>query len=197
MKHFHPGVRDDYCIVSSGQFIYFIGGAQFVTLGVENKLVYLRDVDRYDFSKGQWDKVADIQIARRGASGAAANGKVFIAGGRGEDSEWLYRHSCEMYDKTTNEWQFIASISKPKALDTILAADGKLYAVSRSMWRHLGTGQRKDFFQKLSVECYNPEKNEWKMQSKITHCLLDILEISAPMRVFKGLTNFRPLETSR
>ena len=94
--------RQDFCIVASEHFIYFIGGLHVT----EWRGLTLSDVDRYDFIKGQWYKVADIQVARSGAHGAAASGKVFIAGGF-QKGERL--NECEMYDEATNEWQFIAS----------------------------------------------------------------------------------------
>ena len=43
--------------------------------------VYLTRVDRYDLRNGQWDKVADVQVARCFAFGAVVNGKIFIVGG--------------------------------------------------------------------------------------------------------------------
>ena len=61
-------------------FVYFIGGTES-EWGHERRL--LRDVDRYDHHRNHWDKLADIQVARMGCGwGAAADGKIFIAGGR-------------------------------------------------------------------------------------------------------------------
>ena len=60
---FYHFVRRDFCIVASEHSIYFIGG--LVCLNMRKK--YLSDVDRYDLSKHQWKKVADIRFARRRA----------------------------------------------------------------------------------------------------------------------------------
>ena len=60
---FYHFVRRDFCIVASEHFIYFIGG--LVCVNMLKK--YLSDVDRYDLSKHQWKKVADIRIAKRRA----------------------------------------------------------------------------------------------------------------------------------
>ncbi|KAL9951200.1 hypothetical protein ACROYT_G043822, partial [Oculina patagonica] len=205
LDHFHPNnERESYCVVANDHFIYFIGGVRFVERqGVENKYAYLSDVDRYDLSQNQWDKVADIQLARSQACGAAANERVFIAGGRfQQDWDWLYR-SCEMYNETTNEWQFIASIKKPEAFDTLLTADGKLYAVSCDIQSLTECERECELQQLVSVECYEPEKNQWRVKSEISLPVRDALDEMFPchpscsMRIFfKGLSNILPLETS-
>ena len=169
--HFHPIPNaPGSCIVASDHFLYFIGGLQVVDRrGSGTELVCMSDVYRYDFSKGQWDKVANIHKARSEACGAAANGRIFIAGGRCEDLEWLY-HSCEMYDETTNEWQFIASIKKPEAFNTLLAADGKLYAVSCEIQSLTSSTRGSGYLKQIrhiSVERYNPKKNKWKVKSEV------------------------------
>ena len=166
-------MRDEFCIVASENFIYFIGGLTHVkeTNSDVFRKKYLTDVDRYDFCKHQWEKVADIQMARRRAQGAAVNGKVIVTGGD-HRAQWSY-DSCEIYNESTNQWQFIAGLKRPKALETLLAADGKLYAVTcrtyfRYRTRRTSPGrawwQRKE----ISLECYNFDKNEWELKTEIT-----------------------------
>ncbi|XP_078350127.1 kelch-like protein 40 [Oculina patagonica] len=199
----YPFVREKFCIVASENFIYFIGGLVKETNSDVFREKYLSDVDRYDLSKHQWEKVADIQIARRQALGAAVNGKVFIAGGD-HQGQRLY-DSCEMYNESTNQWQFIAGLKKPEALDALLAADGKVYAVSCQTYgdgrtQH-GRGHMftppKFIFKKISVECYNVDKNEWEMKTETT--VKDSWWGSpsagaCSVRLFKGITNIRGLE---
>ncbi|KAL9972458.1 hypothetical protein ACROYT_G018764 [Oculina patagonica] len=197
---FHPDRRRFYCIVAHDHFIYFIGGEQCVKtqgFGGSYNFREVSDVDRYDLSKNQWDKVADIQEARSDAFGASANGKIFIAGGyvRSQDHKRL-DHSYEMYDETTNEWQFIATTMKPEALNTLLAAGGKLYAVGR-VNNQYWAGRDLHREMSLSVECYDPEKNEWEMKSETTFCVMtEHIRLSCTLRIFKGLSNIRPLENS-
>ena len=69
--------REDFCIVTYDNFVYFIGGIEWP--GDECR--FLSDVDRYDLRKNQWDKVANIQRARKWPHAAAANSKIYIAGG--------------------------------------------------------------------------------------------------------------------
>lgn len=88
-----------------------------------------------------------------------------------------------MYDETTNEWQFIASIKNPKAFDALsISDDGKLYAVSCDVQRLAGCTKRCDLKQSrhISVECYDPGENEWKVQSEITFSVRGELDEEIP-----------------
>ncbi|XP_078374056.1 kelch-like protein 40 [Oculina patagonica] len=179
--------RQNFCIVTSTRFIYFIGGISWY------RREYLSDVDRYDLSTNQWDEVADIQVARGWAYGAAMNEKVFVVGGDHQGG-WLPPacYQCEVYDERTNEWQFIASLKKPNGLNKLLVSDGRLYAVSCEI-RSLAECD----LQEISVECYNSERNEWEIKTK-TPAFPVKRYFSTPtnactMRIFKGLSNIRPL----
>ncbi|XP_078347118.1 kelch-like protein 28 [Oculina patagonica] len=186
LDHFNSKRRQLFCIVFSDHFIYFISG--------EDVRGDLSDVDRYDLSKGQWDKVTDIQVARKMAHGAAVKGKIFIAGGyMGSLPPDLctWTHDCEMYNEETNEWQFIASLKKPSALVNLVETDGKMYAVSSPQ---IGLD-----LQQFSIECYNPEENKWEMKSEpvfpgISFCMTALNACS--MRIFKGVSHIRPLKSS-
>ena len=150
--------REHYCIVTHDNFIYFIGGTEWSrnTPGGER---LLREVDRFDLRRNQWDKLADIQVAREGRGhGAAANGKIFIAG------KVRYRmepddHLCEMYNETTNEWQFIKSFNiEPEKFGGLFVVDEILYALGEiRSWYDDRRGERSG---RLKVECYNAESDE-------------------------------------
>ncbi|KAL9955656.1 hypothetical protein ACROYT_G037009 [Oculina patagonica] len=184
LDHFNSNRGHVFCIVPSDHFIYFISG--------EDVREDLSDVVRYDLSNGQWDKVADIQVGRKSAHGAAVNGKIFIACGYPERlSPRKWTHDCEMYDETTNEWQFIASLKKSKALVNLVANDGKIYAVSS---QNIGMN-----LQQFSIECYSPENNQWEMKSGAVLPGISCFKISlnaCSMRIFKGLPHIRPLENN-
>ena len=79
----HLSFRDGICIVAKDNFVYFIGGAEWLAGARHNfaNYTYLTDVNRYDLSQNQWDKAADIQKARRFATGAVVSGKIFVADG--------------------------------------------------------------------------------------------------------------------
>ena len=179
----HFDQREEFCIVANDNFIYFIGGIEWPG----NECRFLSDVDRYDMSKNQWEKVADIQMARKWAHGAAVNEKIYIAGGVFQGS-WLPEScQCEVYDETTNEWQFIRTfLIKGRRIETLLTVDGELYGLS-------GTGDFED--NSVSIDYYNPKKNKWTCKTR-----LDILRkgvsattIMCSMGIFKGLFNIRPM----
>ena len=177
--------REHYCIVTHDNFIYFIGGTEWSrnTPGGER---LLRDVDRYDLRRNQWDKLAGIQVAREGSGhGAAANGKIFIAGKvhhRMEPDDRL----CEMYNETTNEWQFIKSFNiEPEKFGGLVVVDEKLYALGeiRSWYRDL-RGERSG---RLKVECYNAESDEWKLKTEVAVGLHRFQSASyGTMKLFPG-----------
>ena len=184
-------LRRDVCIVANDNFIYFIGG----TNETDRRGIPLNDVDRYDLSKNQWDKVADIQVARKNAHGASANGKIFVAGGRGCYGQRPPRCAqCEMYDETSDSWQLIKRFNmRREAFENLLAIEGKLYAVGRFVcvaWMNRNSCER----QHIRVECYNFEEDEWETKSEIAFDDGHLPQAQpCSLRLFKRFLNFRPL----
>ena len=171
ISSFDVGSREGICIVAKDSFIYFVGGRQ--------SNMQLKDADRYDLGRNKWDKIPDMQRARQWAYGAVAYERLFITdNGRSHQEE----RTCEVYLETTNEWQFIASLRIPRTRQgCMMCVDGKLYVLSDSVWSVSGTRGK--------IECYDPEKDEWREQTEIpikrvmyAWYLLN----SCSMRVFKG-----------
>lgn len=178
----HLDLREDFCIVTNDHFIYFIGGIEWPS----DECTFLSDVDRYDMSKHRWDKVADIQMARKWAHGAGVNEKIYIAGGVFQGSLLPESCQCEVYDESTNEWQFIRSfVIGNRRIETLLAVDGELYGLSS-----IGSFSDKN----VRIDYYNPKENQWTRKTR-----LEILNNSVPatimcsMKIFKGLFNIRPM----
>ena len=122
--------------------------------------------------------MADIQAARKWARGAAVNGKVFIADGVYE-GQWLPKqHQCEVYNETTNEWHFIRCYRE--SLRYLLAVDNKLYAVEKGYT---------DSTTAIIIECYNPDKDEWKLKTKKPDLAIDA---TCSVKFFKGLAESLP-----
>ena len=196
--------RRDVCIVPKDNGIYFIGGAELVTCSqllrhgeaTKDNLIqliggarkqrgiycnYLTDVDRYDLSKNQWDKVAKIQMARRSASGAVANGKLFVAGGLAKPL-LPGAVQCEVFSETTNEWQFI-KINMPVTDEfkfKLLSIDDKVYLLSQ-----FHNNRNKSF--EITVECYDPDRKKWNQKTKVPSATMNVHCCS--MRIFKGFLN--------
>ena len=177
---FDLDLRRGICIVAEDSFVYFLGGH------VDHRHETLTDADRYDVSTNTWAKLADLQEPRRGAQGAAANGKIFIIdGGRTGMS------SCEVYSETTNEWHYIASlISLPKACyaRALFSANGKLYVL-----RTIDLIRESREYG-IRIDCYDPDSNLWTKLDQLPPRLLVWPEASrffaAPefcsMKVFNG-----------
>lgn len=176
------GTRVGICVVAKDNFIYFLGGSDSDSHDI------LTDADRYDINTNTRGKIADLQEARmEPAYGAAAYGKIFIAGGTNVDS--TVTESCEMYNETTNEWQFIACLSTTPSFfkPTWVCADGKLYVLNGfGFIRH-----RED----RKIICYDPDRNEWNEKTQIPvetmlplweQCEYFSIDFSFSMRVFKG-----------
>ena len=171
------------CIVANDNFICFLGGGT-----MPGSDIALSDADRYDLSKNKWDKIADMQEARKWACGATAHGQIFIAGGVNLQCHFsnMMSKSCEVYSETTNKWQYIASLRVPRYGPTnMMCVDDKLYVLG-GLWstEHHQTGK--------PVECYDPVNNEWIEHTKMPVKLLSTLPgrsatllNSCSLRVFK------------
>lgn len=179
-------LREGVCIVVKDNFIYFLGGSRKDCRPEEKAL---KDVDRYDLTTNTWEKMSDLQQARIGAYGAVVNEKLFIAGGWLNQSRLV--ESCEVYLEDTSEWNFVQGwiprghfgLSKYRdPLDySFVCADGMLYLVM------LGRDDS------LSIECYDPEKNEWyeKAQKEFKRLLkgkggLGFIPYGCSVKVFKS-----------
>ena len=120
--------------------------------------------------------MASIQRARKWPHAAAANSKIYIAGGIFQ-GHWPTGKLYEVYDETTNEWQFIKSFFIGR-LGTLLVVSGTLYGLSN-------TG---DFrAQNIRIDSYDPEENKWtnKTNLKFGGFPRVPLTIQCSMRIFK------------
>ena len=141
---------------------------------------YLTDVDRYDVNKNLWDKVADMQEAKISALGAAAYGKIFIAGIVSRTSWSLPAVcGCEVFNETTNEWQFITGFNiDPMSRPKLISVDDQLYAFGTK------TLYDRSVPREAKVECYNPDKDEWNQKTEIPSSVTHVNSCS--MRHFIG-----------
>lgn len=181
---FDFGLREGMCIVTKGNFVYFIGGGVLV----QSMEKSLRDTERFDLTTNQWDKVADIQEDRMFACGAASHGNIFVGGGVNKQGGRVSK-TCEVYDEKTNEWHFIASlISRPCVLSNMVCIDDKIYVA----------GSCYDFDSDSEtgrLQCYDPEIGEWNEDVEIPigrkgsglsrKCYLN----ACSMRVFRGFVD--------
>lgn len=180
---FDFGLREGICIVTKGNFIYFIGGGALMQRMDRS----LRDTERYDISTNAWDKVADIQEDRMFACGATCHDRIFVVGGINRQGASVTK-TCEVYNEHTNEWHFIASlISRPAMLSSMVCVDEKLYIV--------GGCCDLEGNQTGKLQCYDPEKNEWREDIEIpvgrkgSKNSLKYYSNACSMRIFRGFVD--------
>ena len=182
---FHLDSRVGICVVAKDNFIYFLGGYS------EGQFETLADADRYDLRTNTWDKIADLQEPRQNASGAAACGKIFVAGGINKND---ISKTCEVYNEAANEWLFIARFDNTW-LDkmyspALLCVDNTLYLLMRylKVTRYQFEGE---------IGClYELHGNEWKVKTEIpnenmlstvgTLKKTCFITSSCSMKIFKG-----------
>ena len=183
---FDWGPREDLCLVSLDRYLYAIGGQ---SPSIFERRICLCAATRYDTILDTWEKIANIQEARHSAFGAAADEKVFIAGGYASVGLERMSQTCEMYNVSTNEWQFIANLTMPRAMASMVCVEGKLYVL----------GGRVSPSGRTVVECYDREKNEWKKHTVLPSPLSGSLTRSAcSIRIYKGvLANLHSVRTER
>ena len=179
---FISGLRERICLVAKDDFIYFIGGG---LRGYWDK--YLSDVHRYDLSQNTWDKVADMQEARMLPCGAAAHGRIFIAGGNKGLSE-----TCEMYNERSNKWQFIGSLAtRGDIFRSMVCCDDNLYVLG---------GYYGNNFEEATVQCYDPDENNWYEKTKIPFDQYEDTEIGfvsvCSMGICKNFLRHQPCNSS-
>ena len=149
-----PCLQDRACVVADEQFLYIIGGT--LDWGVSA----VRTTNRFDPINNKLEELADINRARYNASGAAINGKVFIAGG--QSSRKTMVRSTEAFDPSSNEWQCMTDLTLPHFNASMVCFGGMLFVLG-------GTTYTKSdgITRTLTVEMFDPGINEWKVKSSI------------------------------
>ena len=149
-----PCLWDKACIVADEQFLYIVGG----TLDWGESAVCT--TNRFDPINNKLEELADINRARYNASGAAMNGKVFIAGG--QSSRKTIVQSTEAFDPSSNVWQCVTNLTLPHFNANMVCFGGMLFVLG-------GTTYTKSdgITRTLTVEMFDPGINEWKVKSSI------------------------------
>ena len=189
--------RYKICIINKDDVIYFLGGKVRCPLSTP-----LADAYRYDISAKKFQKITEMKQTRSGAHGAALHGKIFVIGGKGRffhdfGTRYFLRTTCEVYNETTDEWQMIAGLKVPNGFSLtrvvgMLSVDDKLFVLgnyfqyfhpSISHRRTRGIGTLANILPLTTIECYDPDKNEWNKKTEFPN--RPICE-ACSMRVFKG-----------
>lgn len=145
------------CAVALDNYLYVLGG---YGMGKLMKMPQKTALS-FDILKSKWKRKADLQMERCYACGAAARGKIFIAGGytfqKKLRTSGYYTDTCEVYNPDTDEWQLIASLNTPRSGGNMVCLGGTLYVV----------GGISDSLSALAVEMYEFEENRWKQKTTL------------------------------
>jgi N-acetylneuraminic acid mutarotase len=108
-----------------GHRLYVAGGAP-QTFNVSGFPIY-NTLEIYDFDTGRWTYGAPMKVGRHHISGAVADGKLYVAGGRGDRDRSL--DVFESYDPETDEWETLPNMPLGVASPRVVSADGKIVVV--------------------------------------------------------------------
>ena len=64
-----------------------------------------KTVERYDPSVNEWNFVFEMNYARSWGSACVLNGRIFVAGGWGDDGKLVKNIEC--YDPTEDKWEIV------------------------------------------------------------------------------------------
>jgi N-acetylneuraminic acid mutarotase len=170
------------CVSIAGK-IYVMGGMRF--LGSSYDFNGMSTVEVYDTSSGTWTQIADMPTGRWGHSAIAANGMIYVFGGR---TLSLYYSSVEVYDPQTNHWTTKSNMPTFRYCLTTCLLDSAIYAVGG--WAHSGLGPLYD-----KVEVYNPEGDGWYTETAmpVKRAVLASIVLDGRIYVYGGSRTTHPL----
>lgn len=132
----------------------------------------LTSAELYDPAKKEWTATGPIGMGRADHSAVPlADGKVLVAGGRGEELGFSL-NVAEIYDPATGNWQLAPSVMKNgRAKSTAtLTPDGRVLVVGGTLLIE-GTGRTKELLGRRAVmsatELYDPRKGQWLQSANL------------------------------
>jgi N-acetylneuraminic acid mutarotase len=143
--------------VAIGDKLYLTGGAP-QTFGATGPVPPYADLQIYDFETGEWSLGPDIPDPRHHISGAALDGKFYVAGGRGEEGEDHSLDTFERYDPATETWESLPELPLGVASPGLVAVSGKLVIVGGEDQANWEDG---DGWVTPSAWEFDPQANRW------------------------------------
>jgi N-acetylneuraminic acid mutarotase len=121
-----PRVTAAGATVALGDKLYVASGAA-QTFGTSGPVPPYEDLQIYDFETGKWSLGPNVPEPRHHVSGAALDGRVYVAGGRGEADHSLT--TFDRYDPATEEWETLADLPMGVASPGLVAVQDRLVIV--------------------------------------------------------------------
>lgn len=161
---FEIGVKAGICVVSSGDFIAFLGDDGKSFRWYHSPMINLTG-DHADScgesrrSSSDLNKHNTEKARRHGEDDSIAACRRLIIGGRSALDRYSYFDGTrEVRNKTTDECQFVANLKKKWRFHGFVTLSGdKLYAV----------GVSKGSKPMLTIECFDPGRGEWHAKTGV------------------------------
>ncbi|HKZ70314.1 MAG TPA: alkaline phosphatase family protein, partial [Anaerolineales bacterium] len=136
-----PSGRHHLMAAASDGKVYLFGGA------AANGWDATDTVFVYDPASDQWIQLPAMPEPRLSGAAVALNGKLYVVGGVGGTQALLE------FDPASGEWRTLAALGQPREHFSVVAYGGEIYVLG-GRWGGVG--------ELISVEIYNPAKNEWR-----------------------------------
>lgn len=122
------------------------------------KALPTRSVEQYDPALDRWEDRAKCLSDRYFASACVLDERVYVIGGMlGENSlDAKIIGNVEIYDPAMDKWTKVRPLSKPRAISSATALNGKIFVIGG-----LVGDTRRDMKSTGSVEIYDPNKDQW------------------------------------
>ncbi|MGE5431945.1 MAG: kelch repeat-containing protein [Syntrophomonadaceae bacterium] len=169
--------------VSIGDKIYSMGGIQGKVLNPLWK--GLNKLEVYDTKTDTWTILADMPTYRWGLTATAANGKIYVFGGRSEGTPYS---SVEEYDPVLNKWTTKAGrMPTARYCLTSCLMDSSIYVIGG--WYHSSMGPIYN-----NVEVYDYDNDKWKNENPLPvyRAALASVVVDEKIYVFGGASTTHP-----
>ncbi|KAH9299948.1 hypothetical protein KI387_011531, partial [Taxus chinensis] len=128
--------------------LFVMGGDQTTSYNYIRPTEPASTVHKYDYCRGQWIKVAPMQIPRSNSAAVASKKNILVAGGNEKMEEGA---SAEVYDPITNCWSFVSRMHSAMKGCVGVEHRGLIYVKGTN----LGIGSP------IEGELYDPVKDLW------------------------------------
>jgi N-acetylneuraminic acid mutarotase len=110
-------------------------------------------------SPGKWIPLAPMPTARQEVAVAEVNGRIFVIGGFGPDSEAV--DTVEVYDPTSDRWETRTPLPAPTHHAAAAAIDGRLFVVGGYSGGRLGSSALRTVYE------YDEARRSWATRAPL------------------------------
>lgn len=149
------------------------------------------EVLKYDSALNRWSKVASMHMARYEFACAVLGGRVYVAGGHGEDGKNL--SSVEVYDLQKDEWTQVPSMKRARWGCIACGIEGKIYVMGGRSSFTIGNSR--------CIAVYDPSTGQWDELKNgcvmvLAHAVLDKKLYCIEWKNERKLVVYNPAENS-